>query len=171
MNTIKQFLEAIDYKITGGSDYGWNCFGDNARYMDCESSELNGFSVHAIFDTVDQKVYAIEAWDYVNERFYRWIDPAYIKAFKKACKKHDVEFENAFDNVNFVDLEVVEDILEKVQAIVAGDDYDTRVVLPLTLDKEELHAMMLLAHEADMTLNQYVEMVLEKVIDDSREID
>lgn len=172
MITLKDYLTAIDFKITGGSDYGWDCFGPNARYLDCEGETVNEYSVHAVFDSVDQTVYVVEAWDYRNDRFYRWISPYHLKAYKKACKKHDVDFKNAFDDTDFVDLDDSGDILEKASAIVAGEEYDTRVLVPLNLDKEELHKMMLLAHEADMTLNAYVEMVLQTVIDnDTRTAD
>jgi len=28
--TIKEFMELIDYKITEGRDYLWNCYGNNS---------------------------------------------------------------------------------------------------------------------------------------------
>ena len=39
MTTVEDFVKAVDYKITGGSEYQWDCFGDNARYLDCCDSE------------------------------------------------------------------------------------------------------------------------------------
>lgn len=113
MITLKDYLEAINYRITGGSEYCWNCFGDNARYLDCEGEVLNESSVVCIFDSVNQTVYSIEAWDYINDRAYRWIHPDYIKAYKKACKKNDVDFKNACDSMDFIDLDVEADIFGK----------------------------------------------------------
>ena len=166
MLTLKDYVEAINYRITGGSEYQWKCFGPNARYMDCESETLNEFSVVAVFDSVDQTVYTVEAWDYKSDKCYRWIHPDYIKAYKKECKKHDVDFKNASDDKDFIDLEVAEDILEKARAIVAGEEYDVRIQVPLNLDREQMFDLMKYAHEADMTLNEYVESILQKVIDE-----
>lgn len=166
MITIKEYLEAINYRITGGSEYQWKCFGDNARYLDCESEILNEFSVHAVFDSVDQTIYAIEAWDYGNDRAYRWINPDYIKAYKKACKKLGVDFENAMDGTNFTDLEVESDILEKARAISMGEEYDTRVQVPIDFSDEELLKYMKLAHERDMTFNEFVEEALRHAIEE-----
>lgn len=164
MITLQDFIEAINYRITGGSDYQWTCFGDNARYMDCEGEPINTFSVHAVFDAVDQTVYTIEAWDYANDRAYRWIHPDYIKAYKKDCKKHNVDFKEASDSMVFTDLDVDTDILEKAKAIVAGEEYDTRVQVPLTLDNDQMFDLMKLAHEHDITLNQMVEKILRTAI-------
>ena len=50
MITLKDYLEAIDYRITGGSEYQWKCFGPNARYLDCDSPELNVYNVSCVFD-------------------------------------------------------------------------------------------------------------------------
>ena len=69
MITLKDFVEAIEYKITEGSDYQWDCFGDNARYLDAHGPELNeDYSISAVFDSRDHIVYAIEAWDYKTNR-------------------------------------------------------------------------------------------------------
>jgi len=168
MITLKTYIEAINYQISGGSDYQWDCFGDTARYLDCSDTDDSHatFSINCVFDTVNQTVYTIEAWDYIADKYYRWIHPDYIKAYKKSCKKADVEFKTASDEHNFVDLDVEEDIIEKVSAIVAGQEYDVRVQVPLNLDREQMFDLMKYAHEADMTLNEYVESILRKVIEE-----
>ena len=165
---LKEYLEAINYRITGGSEFQWKCFGDNARYLDCDdSSHSSGtYSVNAIFDCQTQMVYSIEAWDYVNDRTYRWIDPNYVHAYKKACKKHDVDFKSAMDNNKYIDLDVEKDILSKAGAIVAGEDYDTRVQIEVDIPDEDLLQYMKLAHERDMTFNQLVEEALRHAIDE-----
>lgn len=169
MITLQEFIEAINFRITGGSEYQWKCFGDNARYLDCEGETLNEFSVHAVFDSKDQTIYSVEAWDYINDRAYRWIHPNYIKAYKKSCKKYNVDFENACDTMNFIDIEVEPDMLEKVSAIIAGEEYDTRVQVPLTLDDDQLFDLMKMAHEQDLTLNELVEDMLRTVIKEREE--
>ena len=166
MITLKEYLEAIDFRITGGSEYQWTCFGDNARYLDCESETLNEFSVHCVFDAVDQTVYTIEAWDYPKDRAYRWINPAYIKAHMKDCAKHGVDVYAACDTMNFTDLDVAGDILEKVRAIVLQEPYDERVQIQVDFADEDLLQYMKLAHSMDITFNELVERALQNAIDE-----
>jgi hypothetical protein len=71
----------------------------------------------------------------------------------------------AWDDVNFIDLEVEEDWLEKARAIVAGEEYDDRVQIQLTLDDDQLFEIMKLAHERDVTLNKMIETVIEEHIE------
>jgi len=166
MITLKDFMETIQYKITEGSDYGWSCYGPDAHSIDSwnEIQGDGGYTITTVFDKKDQTVYQMEAWDYTNDRCYRWIDPTYIDAYKEECEQRDVDFNNAFDAVDFIDLETEEDILEKARAMVAGEDYDTRVSVPLTLDDDQMFELMKSAHEKDVTLNQLVENILREVI-------
>lgn len=169
MITLKDYLEAIDYRITGGSEYQWKCFGDNARYLDCDSPVLNEYSISCVFDSVDQTVYSIEAWDYSNDRVYRWIHPAYIKKHMKACAKHDVDVYSASDSMNYIDLDVVEDILEKAKAISQGEEYDDRVQMVVDFTDEDMLQYMKMAHEMDITFNEFVELALRRAIDEHAE--
>ena len=47
-------------------------------------------------------------------------------------------------------------------------DEDQRVDVDLELPKEDLFELFLLAHQMDMTFNQYVELVLTDYIEQSR---
>lgn len=162
MNVLKEFLESINYKISGGSEYCWECFGPNARYLDSSDSEdVHGtHSISAIFDSVDQTVYLIEAWDYRNDREYRWINPDFKFAHDDEASGRGIDINESLDGKKFIEIEVVEDIFEKIKGIIAGVDYDTRVKVPLTLDKDQMYDLMILAHEKDVTLNQLVEEIL-----------
>ncbi len=168
MITLKEFLEAINFRITGGSEYQWKCFGPNARYLDCADKEGYGgaYSINAVFDSVDQTVYAVELWDYTNDREYRWINPDYVKAHKKACAKNDVDVCESMDGRNYIDLDVAGDILEKISKVVAGEEYDARVQVPVDFSDEELLQYMKLAHDRDITFNQLVEEALRHAIDE-----
>lgn len=168
MTHLKDFIQAIEHKITGGSDYHWKCFGDNARYLDCADNEGVGgnYSISAIFDSQTQQVYCIEAWDYFNDREYRWIDKAYIKAHTKACAKNKVDLYESMDGRNWIDLDLAEDILEKANALVNNKDYDTRVKVPVDFSDEDLLQYMKLAHEMDITFNELVERALREAINE-----
>jgi hypothetical protein len=114
-------------------------------------------------------VYEVSAYDYKRERAYRLINPDYKDAHSKEAKHRDVLENQAWDDVNYVDLDVDDDFIQKALAIVADEDYDTRVKVPLTLDDSELFELMKMAHDRDITLNQMVEQVLQTVIDSHRE--
>ena len=43
---------------------------------------------------------------------------------------------------------------------------DNRVTIEIDLDEDLLYQLMLMAHEQDITLNQLVEQILRKYLDD-----
>jgi hypothetical protein len=88
-----------------------------------------------------------------------------VQAIEQEAQRRGVNYKSAWDDVNWVDLDTDEDFLEKAQAIFQGEDYDTRVQVPLELDDATLFQLMKLAHESDVTLNQKVEEILRDVIE------
>lgn len=168
MTMLKDFIQAIDYKITGGSEFQWSCFGPNARYLDAEDTGDNSstYSINAVFDSGTREVYIVEAWDYLRDRAYRWMNPDFKRYYEAEANKRDIDPNETLDGEKFIDLEVAEDILEKISKIVAGESYDERVKVPVDFSDEELLQYMKLAHERDITFNQLVEEALRCAIDD-----
>lgn len=163
--TLKDFMEVVDYRITEGSEYGWQCYGENAHRLDSWNGDNEeGYSVSVVFDTRTQVVYEIETCDYKNQRAYRLLNPEFRGAVNSEAESRNVENEVAWDEVNYTDLEVAEDFLEKTRKIVAGENYDTRVQIQLNLPDDELFKLMVIAHERDITLNELVCEVLESAI-------
>jgi len=165
MITMKEWMELVDYKITEGSDFCWNCYGDDAYMLDSWNGEQDGHSFTVIFDTKTQVVYEVQAHDYVHQRAYRMVNDDFRKKLKKEARKRNIDKNTAWDDVNYVDLEVDDDFIQKCLSIKAGEDYDTRVSVPLELDDDMLFDLMKMAHEHDVTLNEMVEVVLRQVID------
>lgn len=163
MVTIKEFLEATNYNITGGTDYGWKCFGPNARYLDCDVEDK--FSTNCIFDSVTKTIYTIEAWDYDNNREYRWINPEYLNVLKEEYEERECQFSESSDGRKFIDLEVPDDILEKISDMHNGKVYDTRVKVPVDFSDEDLLKYMKLAHEMDITFNAFIELALREAME------
>lgn len=167
MITLKEYFELIEYKIDDGSDYGWTCYGSNAYTISAWNGiqGAGGFSFNCVFDTKDQTVYEVEVCDYTNKRAYRMVNPDFKSAHDDEAKSRGVYANQAWDNVDYVDLESTDDFIQKALAIQAGEDYEDRVSIPLDLEDDLLFKLMKLAHEHDITLNQMVEQVLQEVID------
>ena len=165
MLTLKNFMESVKYRITEGSPYGWQCYGNNAYCLDSWDGERDGHSATIIFDTETQVVYEVSVFDYKKERAYRIIHPSYVTAQKQEAENHSVPFDEAWDEVRYTDLDVDEDFLEKLIAIFNNEDYDDRVQIPLDLPKEELYELMRMAHEHDMTFNDFIVKVLQEQLE------
>jgi hypothetical protein len=162
---LKTFFEVVDYRITEGSEYGWTCFGENAYCLSSWNGDQDGWSCSMIFDTRDQTVYNVEVADYKRKRAYRFINPLHREAHQAYGKANCPDYMNqAWDDVNYVDLEVEEDWIDKARKIVADEDYDHKVSVPLELSDEELFQLMKMAHERDITLNKMVEEILWEAI-------
>jgi hypothetical protein len=168
--TLKQFMEAIDHRVTEGAQYFWACYGDAAMSLDHWNGKHGpeGMSIHCVFDTESADVYEMQAWDYRNNREYRWIHPDYRNAHKEEAFDRAVDPNQSLDDRKFIDIEVAEDILEKARAIFRGEEYDTRIVVQLDLTEKEQLLLMRLAHENDMTVNDYVASILEAEIERTR---
>lgn len=164
MITLEQFLKTVDYRITEGSEYCWSCYGDNAYSLSSWDGDHDGKSFEIIFDKKTQEVYEVQAFDFSKEKAYRIINPAYLNAYTKEASEREVDYREAWETVNFTDLEVDEDFLDKARDMFLNQEYDTRVQVPLTLDKDEMFQLMTLAHERDLTLNQMVEEILTLAI-------
>jgi hypothetical protein len=159
---LSQVNEALEHKITGGSEYGWQCW-DNARFLDYESDYAHA---SVVYNTMTQEIYSAEINDKADKhKPYRWMSPVYKQANIDEAAKRGVDPNQAWDDTNWYDLETSEDWLEKASAIMQGQVFDTRVQVPLTLNKDELYKLMELAHENDVTLNKMVEIILQNMID------
>ena len=164
MITMKEWMELVDYKITEGSDYGWQCYGPNSYSLDSWNGEQDGYSFSIVFSTKTQKVYEVSVCDYTNNRAYRMINPSKVDKHRKEAESKSVLANQAWDDVNYIDLEVDDDFIQKSLAIRAGEPYDTRVSVPIDFTDEELLTYMKIAHERDVTFNQLVEDALRQAI-------
>jgi hypothetical protein len=167
MISMKEWMEVVGYRITEGCDYCWECYGTHAYTLDSWNGDHDGHSFSITFDTKTQEVFEVMAHDYKHGRAYRMINPDYAKKHKKECKRKDVNLNEAWEDVDYVDLDVEDDFIQKCLAIKAGEDYDTRVMMPVNFTDAELLTYMKMAHEQDMTFNEFVEKALRRVIEEN----
>ena len=165
---LKDFFEMTGNRITEGSGYYWDCYGDSVYTLTYWDGDSNGVTAECIYDLTTSDVREITAMDFSKEIAYRWIDSAYRESHKNEVQQRGVD-DNAQDDVGYTELEVEEDIREKAIAILNHEEFDTRVQVPLTMDDKDLYQLMTLAHEHDLTLNKFVEMVLRDAIDTTKE--
>ena len=166
MITLKQWLELANYKITEGERYLWGCYGSDA-FMLANWNGIHGrggYSTDIIFDTKTQTVYEVTVHDFTNDRAYRIINPEYAKAHAEESSIRSVDMNEAWDGVDYTDLDVEEDLVEKATAIVNGREYDKRVMMQLDLDSDLEMAIYRNAHQLDMTVNDYIQMALVEMI-------
>jgi len=173
MITLKEWMELVDYRITEGSDYGWMCFGPKAYSLSSWNGEHDGYSFNIVFDNGDQTVYTVEVCDYKNNRAYRIINPQFKSAYDSESGDRGDYGNQAWDEVDYIDLELDDDFIQKGLAIKTNEVYDTRVSVPIDLPDEVVFELMKIAHEKDITLNQLVEGLLREEIsriEDSAEL-
>ena len=168
MISLKEWMELVDYRVTEGGDYGWQCYGHDAHMLDSWNGDQDGHSFTVIFDTKNQTVYEVQAHDYVRNRAYRLINPDFISAHDDESNGRGIEINQAWDDVNYIDLDVVDDFIQKSLAIRDGEEYDTRVQIEVNFDDAELLEYMKIAHDRDITFNQLVEIALKEAIDQHR---
>ena len=170
MLTMKEWMELVDYKITEGSDYCWQCYGSNAYQLDSWNGEHDGYSFCILFDTKTQAVYEVQAHDYLHQRAYRMVNEDFRKKMKKEAKRRNVDKDMAWElddgtPLEYIDLEVDDDFIQKCLAIKEGEDYDTCVSVPLDLPDELLMFAFKAAHEENMTFNDWMNRMLRNFID------
>lgn len=158
--------EKLNHKIVSGSDYTWSCY-PNARYMEYESDYAH---VSVIFSTVNQEVYEAEvsikrdAW-IEDMRPYRWLNPDSKDFMIAESDQKNIDWKQAWDDVKWIDLDLEEDFFEKCVAIFNGREFDKRVQMEVDLDDDVILALAKGAHKRDITINKYIEEVLQHAID------
>lgn len=74
---LLEFLDMIPPRIVGGDKFTWNCYGEDARYLDLESN------VSLVFDEKTQEIYELSIMD-AN---ITWRHPEYKQAYNKEMKE------------------------------------------------------------------------------------
>jgi hypothetical protein len=168
MISMKEWMELVDYKITEGGDYGWSCYGCNSYTLDSWNGVhgTGGYSFSITFSTKSQKVYEVSMCDYTNNRAYRMINPKFVGKHSTEAMERGANLNEAWDDIDYIDLEVAEDFIEKAQAIKSGKDYDTRISVPLDLPDDLLLEAALNAHKQGITLNDYINNALMALMEE-----
>ena len=162
-------LCAFNYHISGGEQFMWKCYPD-ARYLTLSSEHAE---VSVLYSTVDQTVYeaTVDVAPGVNTDLaaledvlvYRWMNPEWKEAHDIESVERGFDPKNAFDDIEWVDLEVEDDFLSKARNMFDGKfDFDKRVQVEIDLPDDLILFIAKQAHELDITFNQYISQLLER---------
>ena len=163
---LSKVNEALEHRITGGSEFCWSCWPE-ARYIDFESAFAHA---SVVINTRTQEIYSAdvsvkrEMWP-EDRAPYRWMNPLFKDSYVAEAVERGVDPNQAWDDVKWVDLEVAEDWLEKAGAILRGEEFDTRIQVPIDLSDNELLQLMMMAHRQDKTFNDFVTEILEQQLE------
>lgn len=163
MSILQQFMEAVEYRINDAWEHQWRSY-ENGQVL----GYVNGFAaMKIVFNRETQEVIELTATtelDSEHDYAYRWINPDYKDAIFNEAESRNVAKDEAWEGFSYVDLELVEDLLEKGVAMLKNEDFDKRVQIPLDLEDDVLLELFKQAHARDITLNQLMEEALLKVI-------
>jgi hypothetical protein len=156
MSVLLDIITRLKGRIEGGSEYGWECFGPNARYLDFPN-------VGVIFDSETQEVYAIDAWpnNYdENATSYFWVNNVYEVAHRKECEKRKClpEGEQCYSFPSM--LAIAEAVMDELPF-----DEELARDVELFFEDGELEMVMNAAKESGMTLDEFVNAALKEKLD------
>jgi hypothetical protein len=169
MLSIKKWMELTNFRITEGSDFGWQCFGSAYTLDAWDGDNENGWSMCIVFSPRTQAVYQVEAHDYKRSNAYRYTNPDFREAYDAETKARNAMHYDEIEDYKITDLEVQDDWESKAFSIVNYADYDAGILVPLDFTDEELLPIFKLAHEANLSFNDYVCLALRTMVDRMKE--
>lgn len=169
-------MKAAQFKISEGAEYGWDCFGDKDEIYNLDFSETLGSfdtnSASAVFNRRTGKVYELTAFDRADNCF-RWIDPEHENVVKEEYVKRNLNFDLAYDSVEFINVNSEETILEILEILILNPDASEYLapyleqedsIITISMTETELALISKAAHLKNMTLNQFmIEAVKDKL--------
>jgi hypothetical protein len=90
---LESFLSQIEYKITDGSKFHWDCYGLNAW-------SITSDRVEAVFDRITLMIYEVSV-HYASGDCYKWIDPEFVNAYVNESRSKGFDPWIAYDDVPY----------------------------------------------------------------------
>lgn len=115
---LLEVIQACHGRVSGGDPYLWQCYGNNAQFMEFRDADGQGYA-HCIFDTNTYDVYEVHAEIPGKDYAYRWLEPRYEHAMISEAKDRGIDHTVAWDGVKYIDFtpndkETVLDFLDKI---------------------------------------------------------
>lgn len=167
MINYHDYLECIDYSPTFIEKFGWACYGEDAYISEYWNNkhEGEGVSIEAVFNIRTHDVYEIKIYDGIHNREYQWITPALRQARLDEYAARDINPFEGIDGGKVIELEVEEDVLEKMKGAFLEQDYDTKIMISLNLEHDLEKKLREMAEARGITLDQLVEDAIKQEIE------
>ena len=168
MNILEQFLTALEYRINDAWEHQWPSYTNGQTlgfYNEYAAAKV-------VFNRANQEVIEISVAsesDAREQNAYRWINPDYLEEIQAEAERRGLRHKEALEGLDYIELDVIADLLEKAVAMLADEEFDKRVDLPLDLDEDLLMKLFRTAHEQDITLNQLMENILKAAIKEAED--
>ena len=161
---LKDVLEAVEYRFSSGDRYLWQCYGDDSVYLNLKDVQDRPVG-SILFDSNTAEVYEITVEVPGEQLCYRWINPEFVDDYRDEAESRGVDPDIAWDDVKYTDIETEDDMLDKLNAIINCREFDRSIVVPIYLSEQEELLLHRSAHEAGVSTNEYVNMILRRLID------
>lgn len=84
---VSDWMEAIDYHITEGFEYNWDCFGENVIELNSWDGDHSGYSTDIVFDNRTKHIYSVSLCSFSDDKAWRYIDPQHRDAYMAEAKQ------------------------------------------------------------------------------------
>jgi hypothetical protein len=161
---LKDVMKALDHKVVDTAEYQWKCFGSNARFMDFKSDYSH---VSVVFDTETHTIYQATIEPIVmkdHDGPYRWVNPNWADALFDEARERKVDESKAWDDVEWINLDLSEDFLEKAIAIFNGKKYDRRILVKIELPELAWAKLIVLADEKGVSQEKLINHILRRQV-------
>lgn len=144
---LRRILETVDYQITSGSEFLWSCFPESWMMDFRSKSGAEGSIVVGGAVT-----YQVTIYDNETDDKFVWTHPAHRDAYFAEGQERSIDL-----SVEQV-VESFDDIIQKIRP---------STDLEFELDNETFQYIAMSAHNADMTLNQFIKEILAQAIEEA----
>jgi hypothetical protein len=160
---VQDFLKLVNYRVTEGQNFGWDCYGKYAYSFTSEISEGgHDIAISCIFDLTTSVVYEFEVYlSGEDERAYRWISESHIDAYHQEALKRGVSAEEAYEGMKFNNVDTSHEIYEIAETFCKGRIYEPNVEFTLNLPESMLDKLCELAWENSMTVDELIPSLVE----------
>ena len=159
MFTLKNFLDLVEDNCTVERfPCGLECYGANTSIY--SAYVTNDYECCAAVN--DSGIRELNLYDYRNKRNYRWTVPEVEPLRDAELLLAGLDPKLVDEDQEFIDLIMIEDMVKKMTAICAGEEYDTRITIPLEMSDDEFILIARAAHELDITLNEFMVQAIKE---------
>jgi hypothetical protein len=124
--TLHEVMIAAKSRVCGGTEYQWQCYGSDARYIDF--SDTDGLECSSVvFDTKTQTVYELAVTVPGYDQAFVWRNPDFENAYLSECRERNIKPNIAWDNVVYETVDG-KTILEYIKDV--GETYYDNLPIP-----------------------------------------